>query len=137
MTAAFGGEDKPEPEEATEAKSDTLVLQKPNLNTAPTQPPKRSLATLQVVEGEDKEASLVLGEQPVYIGRREKSDFIITDTNVSRTHAYIAYERHRHLLSDAGSLNGTWINGRRLATHCLQVGDRIGIGSSILVYGVI
>ena len=67
-----------------------------------------------------------------------KNDFILTDTNASRVHAYIAYERHRHVLYDAESLNGTFVNGTLLEEPCiLKAGDEIQIGNTVLLYDVI
>jgi len=85
----------------------------------------------------DEEAYLEFGERKVYIGRRDKNEFILTDTQASRLHAWIAYERHRHVLYDAQSTNGTYVGGERIEQHVLQDGDEISIGSTLLVYEVI
>ena len=62
----------------------------------------------------------------------------MTDTNASRLHAYISYERHRHILYDAASLNGTFVNGRRVVSpQLLRPGDEITIGGTVLLYEVI
>ena len=95
------------------------------------------MASLTVVEGPDLDAYLEIGEKQVYIGRRDKNEFILTDTNASRLHAWISYEHHRHELYDAQSTNGTFFNGRRIDSCRLQHGDKIRIGMTVLRYEVI
>ena len=74
----------------------------------------------------------------MYYGSRVNNDFFLTDGNASRVHAYIAYERHRHILYDADSLNGTFVNGQRvLSPQLLHAGDEITIGETVLLYEVI
>lgn len=45
------------------------------------------------------------------------------DKGISRQHAVIKIEGHQILLSDLGSTNGTFINGRRLAPNILYPFD--------------
>jgi len=117
----------------------TLVLAKPKLGSQlPLNLPQEvKLASLKVVEGPDLDAYLELGEGQVYIGRREKNEFILTDTKASRLHAWIAYENHRHILYDAQSTNGTLVNGELVDSWCLCSGDEIQIGTTVLLYEVI
>jgi DNA-binding response OmpR family regulator len=64
------------------------------------------------------------------IGRDASCDVVVQRREVSRVHARIAREGQRYLLADAGSANGTYVNGRRLAEpHALQSEDLIGLGS--------
>ena len=84
-----------------------------------------------------KNSEIVLGERQIYFGRKNTNDFILQDDGASRIHAYISYERHRHVLRDAGSLNGTFINKKPVTRHELQHGDKILIGNTVLVYKVL
>ena len=84
-----------------------------------------------------KTAEIVFGERQIYLGRKVTNDFVLGDESVSRIHAYIAYERHRHILYDAGSLNGTFVNKKQINRHELRNGDKILIGSTILTYKVL
>ena len=88
-------------------------------------------------KAEGKAEGIAIGEKQIYLGRLGKSDFILTDGNVSRMHAYIAYERHRHVLYDAGSTNGTFVNGHSITSERLQAGDEITIGNTTLLYEVL
>lgn len=118
---------------------DTLVLQRSSLSSLRplNLPTDYKTVSLTVVQGPDEDAYLEFGERKIYIGRRDKNEFILTDTQASRLHAWIAYERHRHVLYDAQSTNGTYLGGKRVAQQVLQDGDEISIGSTLLVYEVI
>ena len=115
----------------------TLVLERRKFDAPLNLPKKRRIAVLRVLEGPDQDASLVIGESQIYVGRREKNDFLLTDVNASRVHAYIVYARHRHILHDAGSLNGTYVNRKRKDCCCLCHGDEIQMGSTVIAYEVI
>ena len=86
---------------------------------------------------DQENAEVVLGEKQVYFGRKNTNDFVLKDEGVSRIHAYISYERHRHVLRDAGSLNGTFVNKNPVTRYELRNGDKILIGSTVLVYKVL
>lgn len=84
-----------------------------------------------------KNAEVILGERQVYFGRKDTNDFVLEDEGASRIHAYISYERHRHVLCDAGSLNGTFVNKNPITRYELRHGDKILIGNTVLVYKVL
>ncbi|MFZ4828665.1 MAG: FHA domain-containing protein [Phototrophicaceae bacterium] len=55
---------------------------------------------------------------------------------VSRTHACLKLEQGRLVVIDLGSVNGTFVNGRRILAqnpHPLHHGDRLGIGQLVCV----
>lgn len=96
------------------------------------------IVSLTVIAGPDRDSYLEFGEKTIYLGRRMQNEFILTDHNASRLHAYIAYERHRHIIYDAGSMNGTKVNGQDIAAgHVLQADDEIELGNTVLLYEVI
>lgn len=115
----------------------TLVLERKKFDAPLNLPTPHSIATLTVIEGIDKGLNLELTEKNVYIGRREKSDFVLNDDKISRLHAYISYERHRHIFVDADSLNGSYIDDERINRIYLLDGDKIRIGETVLLYEVI
>ena len=88
------------------------------------------MASLTVVEGPDLDAYLEIGEKQVYIGRRDKNEFILTDTNASRLHAWISYEHHRHELYDAQSTNGTFVNDAQVLRKYVVPTDRVRLGDA-------
>lgn len=125
------------PQIAADTDSNTLVLSHSDFTLPLNLPPVRRLASLRVIRGIDAKAYLEIGERKVYLGRRDQNDFILTDLNVSRLHASIEYERHRHVVRDAGSLNGLFVNGTRTSEACLAPGDEIGLGNTLLRYEIL
>lgn len=119
-----------------ENDSHTLVLERKKFDAPLNLPKSHSIANLTVIEGVDKNLSLELTEKTIYIGRRQKSDLNLNDDKISRLHAFISYERHRHIFNDAGSLNGSFIDGDRLDRVYLLNGDKIKIGETLLLYEV-
>ncbi len=66
---------------------------------------------------------------------REDSDVNIPDAQASRRHAQLARQGAGWVISDLGSTNGTFVNGVRVTgAQSLQSGDRIRIGTSVLVF---
>lgn len=69
------------------------------------------------------------------IGREEKSDIPLRSPVVSRKHASIQPGTPEWSITDLGSKNGTFLNGRRITrVERLQVGDVIQIGPFRLDY---
>ncbi len=70
------------------------------------------------------------------IGRSTGNDLVLDDQNASRRHAEIRRTSGtRYRVSDVGSANGSWLNGRRLtAPKDLEDGDQITIGNVLLRY---
>ena len=66
---------------------------------------------------------------PVIIGRDVSCPVVINSPSVSRWHAHLAYEDNEFLISDMGSSNGTFLNGKRVegATRIAH-GDEITLG---------
>ncbi len=125
------------PKATADTDSNTLVLSHSDFTLPLNLPPVRRLASLRVIRGVDAKAYLEIGERKAYLGRRDQNDLILTDLNVSRLHASVEYERHRHVIRDAGSLNGLFINGERMTDAVLLPGDEIGLGNTLLRYEVL
>jgi len=71
----------------------------------------------------------------VVIGRAHHCDVCLPDMAVSTRHAEIRREGTDYAVVDLGSLNGTWIDGRRLVAHRpkpLKNGDEISIAGYLL-----
>ena len=124
-------------ENLDENDSSTIIADKTKiLASMKTVAPKFVTYDLAVVTDSEK-YELVLGERQVYIGRKDTNDLVLNDDVASRVHAYISYERHRHVLNDAESLNGTFVNKKRITRHVLRHGDKILIGNTNLVYKIL
>ena len=76
-----------------------------------------------------------LAEQPIILGRSEKCAVYIADPRASRRHAQIAWDGEMSALSDLGSANGTFLNGRRIAAlETLRDGDEITVASAVFTF---
>ena len=104
-----------------------------SMRTSPTRKIEYNLAVIT----DFKNAEVVCGEKQIYLGRKTTNDFVLEDDSVSRIHAYISYERHRHIIYDAGSLNGTFVNKKPISSCELKDGDKILIGNTLLTYKVL
>jgi ABC transport system ATP-binding/permease protein len=69
-------------------------------------------------------------EAQVLIGRHANCTLTIDSPLVSREHTRLTMNNGRWLIEDLGSVNGTFINGRRIRESvALKVGDRVGIAT--------
>lgn len=57
------------------------------------------------------------------LGRIAACNIVVRHPLTSRLHARIERQGPRYLLADAGSVNGTFVNGRRIADHHLLAND--------------
>lgn len=75
-----------------------------------------------------------LGSGRINIGRIYENEIYLRDAKVSRLHAFIVYENKAHVLYDAQSTNGTFVNGAKITNSQLKDGDQIKIGNTKLTY---
>ena len=93
------------------------------------------MASLFVVRGRDQGKHFQLSKSIYRIGREAKSDIQLVDTETSRSHAEIRRGDHgRWVVQDLGSSNGTLVNGKSVTSTSLANGDRIEIGSTLLIF---
>ncbi len=92
-----------------------------------------------VTRGPNAGSKLALTDALTTIGRHPDSSVFLDDVTVSRRHAEIAREGGRLIVRDAGSLNGTYLNGQRIETAELSEGDSLQVGryKLVIVVGVI
>jgi hypothetical protein len=63
------------------------------------------------------------------IGRSPDNDIFLDDVTVSRKHAVLEQNGNQFLIEDLGSLNGTFVNRRRIESPTqLESGDEVQIG---------
>ncbi len=93
------------------------------------------MATLSVLQGPDRGRVFRTTRGPTLIGR--SSNVVpLTDHTVSRRHAELRPENGAWELVDLNSVNGTFLNGQRVAEPViLKHGDQIRLGSTLIVYG--
>ena len=74
-------------------------------------------------------------ERELTLGRGEQADVQIEDTLVSRMHSRIfKHENGAFVIEDLESRNGTVVNGMPITKQLLSYGDRIQIGSCLLLF---
>jgi pSer/pThr/pTyr-binding forkhead associated (FHA) protein len=78
--------------------------------------------------------SFPLQEDRLSIGRSPDAGIFLDDVTVSRNHALIVRRRDGRYIDDLGSLNGTYVNRRRIESHALADGDEIQVGKYKLSY---
>jgi hypothetical protein len=90
-------------------------------------------ALLVAVRGPNDGARFLLDRDVVTVGRHPDSDIFLDDITVSRRHAEFRREEGRFWVHDAGSLNGTYVNGTRADEQLLAHGDEVQVGKFKLV----
>jgi len=70
---------------------------------------------------------------PTVLGSGERCDHVLRDCCVSRCHARVGVEQGRVRVTDLGSTNGTFVNGRRVDSAVLTPGTRLSLGRTELV----
>ena len=91
------------------------------------------MAQLIAIEA-DSRRTLPLASDPVIVGRSESCALRLSSPGVSRQHCRIAPGGGGWELEDLGSQNGTKVNGRRVARHRLEDGDRIQFGEAVVLF---
>ena len=75
-----------------------------------------------------------LERERILIGRSPDCDIFLDDVTVSRKHAVLSRDGNAWLIEDQGSLNGTFVNRRRVESGILEDGDEVQIGKYRLTY---
>ncbi len=68
------------------------------------------------------------------IGRSPECDVFLDDVTVSRKHAVLVREGDVYRIEDQGSLNGTFVNRRRIDSAPIESGDELQIGKYRLTF---
>ena len=74
------------------------------------------------------------GEGRTLVGRSPECDIFLDDVTVSRRHAEIVREGESFKIRDLGSLNGTYVNRKRIESTALQDDDEVQIGKYRLTF---
>lgn len=71
-----------------------------------------------------------LDKAVVLFGRNSDCDVVLSRSRkISRKHCCIAQVNNRLVIRDLGSLNGVWINGKRVRRQAfLRLGDKVAVG---------
>lgn len=87
---------------------------------------------LVVLSGSEQGKQFKLHSSQHVFGREPGADIMIADPKISRRHGVLSIYRKYILLEDLNSTNGTYVNGKRVETHRIQLLDRIRVGDTFL-----
>ena len=90
-------------------------------------------ALLLVLKGAGRGNRFMVNKSGTTIGRAVDSGIFLDDVTVSRKHATINFDQE-FTFTDAGSLNGSYLNNVRASSAILKSGDEIQIGKFHLVF---
>ena len=62
------------------------------------------------------------------IGRSPDCEIFLDDVTVSRNHAVLLARDGTYVVEDQGSLNGTFVNRKRIESAALEEGDEVQVG---------
>ena len=92
-------------------------------------------ATLVIRSGGGRAGeTFTLDGERTAIGRSPDCEVFLDDVTVSRNHALLIRRRDGVYIDDLGSLNGTYVNRRRIESHRLTDGDELQVGKYKLSY---
>lgn len=108
----------------------------------PSEPIKRALASvsafghyLVLSRGAEVGAVHLLNNAIVTVGREAKNDIVVAEDAVSRYHLTLKREKTGYMVEDAGSTNGTFLNGKKLENRAaLNPDDVLRVGTVQLHY---
>jgi pSer/pThr/pTyr-binding forkhead associated (FHA) protein len=91
-------------------------------------------ALLVVRRGPNTGARFLLDTDVTTVGRHPDADIFLDDVTVSRQHAVLRRSNSGFVIEDQGSLNGTFVNRRRIESAELSDGDELQIGKYRLTF---
>lgn len=94
----------------------------------------RDIGSLVLRNGDLAGTALTLTQGVTRLGRHPDSEILLDDITVSRRHAEIERAANGYLVRDAGSLNGTYVNGHRVDEVLLLHGDELQVGKFRLIF---
>lgn len=84
---------------------------------------------------EQRDVAYQLAGAPQQIGRESVNEIVVPDINISRVHAEIRREPNGiWVITDLGSTNGIYINGRKVSEAPLRDADMITLGTTTLEF---
>jgi two-component system, cell cycle response regulator len=94
---------------------------------------RRDRPYLIVLAGENLGQMFRLEQPETILGRSSDATFRLPDDGVSRLHAKVTQTADEVWVEDLKSVNGTLINGQRIARALLRDGDKIQMGSTTIL----
>jgi len=94
-------------------------------------------ATLLIVEGTGQGTRFQIGRRRAGIGRGADNAVRLPDSEASRFHAALEWAETGFVLSDLGSVNGTFLNGAQIDRQRIVDGDQLQVGQTVLLFRVV
>ena len=91
-------------------------------------------ALLVVKRGPNAGSKFLIDRDVTTAGRYPESDIFLDDVTVSRKHAVLVRTPEGFRVEDQGSLNGTFLNRRRIESGELSDGDEVQVGKYRLTF---
>jgi two-component system cell cycle response regulator len=101
-------------------------------DVAATAPSGRKRARLIVLAGGNVGEMYEIGPQ-LLMGRGREADVRLQGDGISRKHARVRIDGEEVVFEDLGSTNGSFLNGERTMRHPLVEGDKIQIGTGVIL----
>lgn len=89
-----------------------------------------------IISEQGKEWEYPIKDFPITIGRGPNNVIVLIDPKASRRHCVIEKTDEGVIIRDLGSRNGTTVNGNRVEVSPLKEGDIIGVGDTLLYFGI-
>jgi len=84
---------------------------------------------LILAKGEPRGKVISAGKDSLVIGRQDDCDLVISSSKASRQHCRIDISDNAASLTDLGSANGTFLNGKKITSATpLSAGDKVAVG---------
>jgi len=93
---------------------------------------------IYIMNGPDKGRSFEVDEEEVFVGRAPDNEIPVKDKSVSRKHLKIVKRDERYYVTDLGSKNGTFVDGKRVTSgkeYQVREGMPIAAGKTFLSVG--
>ena len=93
------------------------------------EPEKSEVLVLRMLKGMPIDARYPI-TRSMRVGRNKEAEIFLVDPSVSRNHAILEPQGEGVVVRDAGSTNGTFVNGERIQLRTLRAGDRVAFGKT-------
>lgn len=94
---------------------------------------RRSIKQVAVVRSDTQAGMSFAVNEATVVGRSDQADVIIDDPYASEFHFRLVLSDGSLTVSDLGSTNGTYVNGKRITTPTsLRRGDALQVGKTVM-----
>lgn len=104
-----------------------------HLAGSPARNQRTASGELVVVKSDTSPGLHITVRSPLVLGRSPEADILLDDPYASDFHLRLGLTDGQVVVSDLGSTNGTYVNGRRVVTPLtLRRGDAVQVGKTVM-----